>query len=111
MNDEQSAVADGGKGFALVAITARKQLSALQTAFLKSSPGAAQLETASSEGTRNRLERILKCLRVQDIEIEKQVQRKEKEHDKKGLSNIYNSRSTSIAKKPFGVSAAQGHIT
>jgi len=46
-NDEQSAVAEEGPGFALLALTARRQLSALQTALSKidlSRPGAAHAE-------------------------------------------------------------------
>jgi hypothetical protein len=53
-NLEQSAVAEEGPGFAALALTARRQLSALQTALSKidfSRPGAAQAEAPRREKT------------------------------------------------------------
>lgn len=54
MNEEQSALADAANGFALVALTARRQLSALQAPFLQRLPGAARAE-AAKKGQINRL--------------------------------------------------------
>lgn len=54
MNEEQSALADEAYGFALVALTARKQLSALQAPFLQRDPGAARAE-AAKKGESNKL--------------------------------------------------------
>lgn len=66
MKDEQSAVAEEGKGEAEEALTARRQLSALQAPFLQRLPGAAHAETASREDVRSRLERISSMYRAQN---------------------------------------------
>lgn len=60
MNDEQSAVADEGKGDAEVALTARRQLSALQAPFLQRDPGAASAEAASKQEIRNGVKRMVR---------------------------------------------------
>ena len=58
--DEQSAVAEDGKGFALVARTARRQLSALQTSFFSSTPpGKARADVHRGEIRSATLENIL----------------------------------------------------
>lgn len=62
-NEEQSAVADEAKGYAWVALTARRQLSALHSSLL-TNPGEAQAGITSSEGTSNRLERMIGLIRI-----------------------------------------------